>query len=974
MDAPNNTRVKVPNNSATLANVESEDANEALSPNPVSGRDEADNHTNRRSKLVSCKQTLRVATLNVRTLNGVQLQSELVTNFNKQRIDLIGIQEHRIVHDQPIQYQFIQGRSLITSSAWKNVCGAAIGGVGILLGAKASRALISVRSHSDRILVANFKGNPASTVITVYSPTNTAEDKTIEAFYECLKRAIESVPAHNVQILLGDFNARIGTSDARFPYHKITNRNGTHLVDLMMEKNLVVTNTSFQKREGSDHRVVTINVRLSLRANGKTPPKKTKYDWKELSKDQNLQKQYTVKIRNRFSALQTAEETATECYQRFIDANREVTELLIPKVKKVQKAQPSEDPRVGAAREKVKATSRTYQQITSEDNRLDQEQAKKELEVAYNKVTKEMLRKKIKEVETAHINRQHGLAWKLVNDISGRRETQKGQIAGNTQQERLQNWHKHFMGLLGNPPNSDSEGNDIPPIFTDLGIKEGPFDLEEYVKAKKSLTEGKSCGEDGVTPEILKRCDLDSIILDFCNRALTNRQIPSQWSVLNIIPIPKTGDLSLGSNYRGISLSSIVAKIYNKMILNRIRPKLDPHLRPNQNGFRAGRTTVSQILALRRIIEGIKEYNLPAVMTFIDFKKAFDMIHRGQMLKILVAYGIPEKLTTAIADAYSNTKAKVIIPDGETDAFQIYSGVLQGDTLAPYLFVIVLDYALRQAIQGREEDLGFRLTRRLSSRKRAVVVTDLDFAEDIALLSEQVEQAQELLKRVEESAKQIGLEMNAKKTKCLSFNHSVQVEVTTDSGTQLEVIKDFKYLGAWIDNTEADVKSRKAAAWKACNKLTRIWKSDLSRPIKTSLLTATVESVLLYGSEAWTLTKQLKKQLDGCYTRMLRTALGIHWSQHMTNEDLYGDRPKITDKIRPRRLKFAGHCRTQEDELVSKLVLWLPTHGQRKQGRPPLTYIDTLRQETGLEVDELDTCMQNRAVWRSIGVRDHHPL
>ncbi|XP_067045767.1 uncharacterized protein [Acropora muricata] len=138
MDAPNNTRVKVPNNSATSANVESEDANEALSPNPVSGRDEADDHTNGRSKLVSCKQTLRVATLNVRTLNGVQRQSELVTNFNKQRIDLIGIQEHRIVHDQPIQYQSIQGRSLITSSAWKNVCGAAIGGVGILLGAKAS--------------------------------------------------------------------------------------------------------------------------------------------------------------------------------------------------------------------------------------------------------------------------------------------------------------------------------------------------------------------------------------------------------------------------------------------------------------------------------------------------------------------------------------------------------------------------------------------------------------------------------------------------------------------------------------------------------------------------------------------------------------------------------------------------------------------------------------------------------------------
>ena len=113
-----------------------------------------------------------------------------------------------------------------------------------------------------------------------------------------------------------------------------------------------------------------------------------------------------------------------------------------------------------------------------------------------------------------------------------------------------------------------------------------------------------------------------------------NQNSPSQWSVLNIVPIPKSGDLSEGGNYRGISLSSIVAKTYNKMILNRIRPALDKHLRTNQNGFRTGRTTVSQILALRRLIEGVNEYNLPAVLTFIDFKKAFDTIHRGKMLKI----------------------------------------------------------------------------------------------------------------------------------------------------------------------------------------------------------------------------------------------------------------------------------------------------------------------------------------------------
>ena len=115
---------------------------------------------------------------------------------------------------------------------------------------------------------------------------------------------------------------------------------------------------------------------------------------------------------------------------------------------------------------------------------------------------------------------------------------------------------------------------------------------------------------------------------------------------------------------------------------------------------------MSQILALRRIIEGIQDKNLTAVMTFIDFKKAFDTIHRGKMCRILRAYGIPDLIVKAIEDTYQNTKAKVITSDGDTDEFDISGGVLQGDTLAPYLFIIVLDHCMRSAINGRDEQLG----------------------------------------------------------------------------------------------------------------------------------------------------------------------------------------------------------------------------------------------------------------------------
>ena len=117
--------------------------------------------------------------------------------------------------------------------------------------------------------------------------------------------------------------------------------------------------------------------------------------------------------------------------------------------------------------------------------------------------------------------------------------------------------------------------------------------------------------------------DLDEIILEFCNKALGEGLMPEHWKHSNIIPVPKKGDLTKTDNYRGISLTSIVSKTLNRMLLNRIKPRLEEVLRDNQNGFRPGRSTTSHILALRRIIEGAKAKNLKATMVFIDFKKAF---------------------------------------------------------------------------------------------------------------------------------------------------------------------------------------------------------------------------------------------------------------------------------------------------------------------------------------------------------------
>ena len=229
-----------------------------------------------------------------------------------------------------------------------------------------------------------------------------------------------------------------------------------------------------------------------------------------------------------------------------------------------------------------------------------------------------------------------------------------------------------------------------------------------------------------------------------------------------IIPLPKKGDLSLPSNYRGITLSALPAKMYNSMLLNRISPHLDPILGRNQNGFRKGRSTTPQILALRRLIEELKISNKQAYIVFVDFSKAFDSVNRKAMLHILLNYGIPEEIVNAIAIMYDNPSSFVQTLDGPTKEFFTTTGILQGDTLAPYLFVIVVDYLLRQSIDTLKSK-GIDIMPSKTSREKDKYLTDLDYADDIALTAMLLQDAEDLLSSLEDASAKVGLFLNARR-------------------------------------------------------------------------------------------------------------------------------------------------------------------------------------------------------------------
>ena len=388
-------------------------------------------------------------------------------------------------------------------------------------------------------------------------------------------------------------------------------------------------------------------------------------------------------------------------------------------------------------------------------------------------------------------DRQSRIAWQTINEGSRRKSTTKAKLKAANQQERIKLWKQHFETLLGNPSKVMLELN-TRIISKQLDIKIGPFTQKELDLVLRKIENRKAAGLDEIPQEVWKTRQFDDILLRHCN-AVYNQNLIDRWMKGCILPFPKKGDLGLAKNYRGITLTSIAAKIYNPLQRNCIEPKFDNILRKNQNGYRRNRSTTSQILTIRRILEGVRAKILQATLLFVNFTKVFDSIHRGKMEQILLAYGIRKETVAATTILYRNTKVKVRTPDGDTEYFDIVSGVLQGDTLALYLFIICLDYVLRTSIDKIREN-GFELTKKRSRRYPTKTNTDADYADDIAILANIPNQAKTQLHSLERAAASIGLHVNAHKTEYMCFNQTGDISIL--DGTSRKLVDKFTYLEA----------------------------------------------------------------------------------------------------------------------------------------------------------------------------------
>jgi len=159
---------------------------------------------------------------------------------------------------------------------------------------------------------------------------------------------------------------------------------------------------------------------------------------------------------------------------------------------------------------------------------------------------------------------------------------------------------------------------------------------------------------------------------------------------------PKKGDLGLCKNWRGIMLPSIPSKVFCRIILEMLKHALDHKLRCEQAGFRKHKSCTDQIASLRIIIEQSTEWETPLYMNFTDFEKAFDSVDRNVIWQLMGHYGVPPKFIRLIQELYEASSCQVIRNGKLSDPFEMNTGVRQGCLLSPMIFIMVVDWIMRE--------------------------------------------------------------------------------------------------------------------------------------------------------------------------------------------------------------------------------------------------------------------------------------
>ncbi|BHF73860.1 hypothetical protein SprV_0401694400 [Sparganum proliferum] len=473
----------------------------------------------------------------------------------------------------------------------------------------------------------------------------------------------------------------------------------------------------------------------------------------------------------------------------------------------------------------------------------------------------------------------------------------------------LTRWAEHFRGVLNRPSAiSDATIDRLPQVETNADL-DLPPSLQETIRAVQQLSSGKAPGSDAIPAEVYK--------------------------------------------HGGLQLMDHLTALFRRCGVKGLLPE-------SQCGLRRNRGTTDMIFAARQLQEKCQEMRTHLYSTFVDLTKAFDTVNREGLWKIMQKFGCPERFIAMVRQLHDGMMARVTDNGAVSEAFAVTNGVKQGCVLAPTLFSLMFSAMLMDAYRGDERP-GIRIAYRtdghllnqrrmqFQSRVSTTMVHELLLADDCALNTTSEEEMQR--------------------------NMDLFSAASENFGTQLEVVENFLYLGSTLSrNTKIDdeVASRISKASQAFGRLqSTVWnRHGLQLSTKLKMYKAVILPTLLYGAETWTVYTRQARRLNhfhlGCLCRILR----LNWQDRIPDTDVL-ERTGILSIytiLRQIQLRWSGHLvRTEDERLPKRLFYGDVATGSRRQEGQIRRYKDTLKSSLKpLQINSTnwEELALNRPTWR----------
>lgn len=880
------------------------------------------------------------------------------------------------------------------------ICSAAKGGqygTGFIISSECKSAIMDFKPVNERIVTVRVRGKFGNiSICSVHAPIEDEEGEEKDIFYAQLQRVIDDMPTHDVKMIMGDFNAKVGTEEyyasiiGKHSLHQISNDNGKRIIDLASSNSMVISSTRFPHKRihketwvspdgetrnqidhimidsrhmsdildvrsyrgadcDSDHFLVGVRFkeRISVKKEG-GGVKNQKFNLEKLRKDEEMVAKYRKEVSENVKNKVKTETTVEEDWEEIKDILLSASETLgRRKRENKNKGWYDEECRLG-----IKERNQARLTLLNEAN-----EENKEIYKTKKEKVKKLCRKKKREYEQQRLTEIEDMAKakstrKFYGEVGAQKKgfqprvqfcrDSEGELVGD-KQKIIKRWKEYFERLL----NIGGEEETLNRQELAVGQQEEENvetptegEVREIIRNQKN---NKAPGEDEIAAEMLKFAgnEMESNMHKLIKKIWEKEEMPKAWNTAVICPLHKKGDKTVCENYRGIALLSIGYKILSTTIVSRITPIMEQIAGDYQCGFRRGRSTLDQIFIIRQIMEKSYEKDLDLFYLFIDFRQAYDSVKRPQLYEILNMLHVPPKLIRLIKLCLKDSQAKVKVQGNLSESFEIKEGLRQGDPLSTSLFNLILEWIIRQVKAVRKGTILNRTTQILA------------YADDLVIISRNKSELQEVFIQLEEAAKKVGLSINQNKSKFMITARGGREEHDLVINQNVfEKIGSFRYLGAVVTEKnilQDDIETRISAGNRCFYALRQVFQSKaISRKSKLTVYKTVVRPVVMYGAEAWTLNKKEESALLTWERKILRRIYGPvtedgAWRIRYNFElkQLY-NQPSIVNIIKSNRVGWLGHLDRMDASRGCKIILKGDFEGKRPKGRPRKRWLDNV--------------------------------